>query len=171
MLKAIKYIVPTAAAALSIGLASSGSAAGGASPEEIVEKVQAAAGMVASQGAAGLETLNEGGEWVWKDTYVFALNCSEKVVAAHPVQPELIGRSLTDIKDRKGNEFLVYLCMASKAPEGGWVEYWWPVPGMGANQAARKISYIRQVEGTPYQVSAGVYDEALSLWALNEGAN
>ncbi|MFD3191832.1 cache domain-containing protein [Sedimentitalea sp. HM32M-2] len=166
--KLTQAILPVAAA-LTIGIAPMAQAAGGASPEEIVQKVREAAEMLAQDGGAGLDGLNNReGEFVWKDTYVFALNCSDKTVAAHPVQPELIGRSLTEIKDRKGNEFLVYMCLASKVPAGGWVEYWWPIPGMGADQAARKISYIQQVEGTPYQVAAGVYDARVSLWALNE---
>ena len=157
------------AAALSLGLAPMALGAGGASPGEIVDKVGAAAEMLARDGESGLAALNErDSDWVWKDTYVFALNCADKVVAAHPVQPELVGRSLTEIKDSKGNEFLVYMCLAAKVPGGGWVEYWWPIPGMGTSQASRKISYIRQVEGTPYQVSAGVYDQAVSLWTLNE---
>ena len=97
---------------------------GGASPEKIAEKVRAAAEMLSNQGEAGLQQLNKtSSNWVWKDTYVFALNCKEKVIAAHPVQPELIGKNLTEIKDKKGNEFLVYLCLASKVPGGGWVEY------------------------------------------------
>ena len=157
--------------ALTVCLAPMAQAAGGATPDEIVAKVKEAAAMLARDGAAGLAQINDpAGEWVWKDTYVFALDCSDKSVVAHPVQPELIGRSLTDIKDSKGNEFLVYMCLASKVPGGGWVEYWWPIPGMGADQAVRKISFIQQVEGTPYQVAAGVYDETVSLWTLNESS-
>ncbi len=155
---------------LSAAFASSVWGQGGASPEEIAEKVRAAAEMLANQGEAGLEQLNQANsEWVWKDTYVFALNCKDRVIAAHPVQPALIGKKLTDIKDQKGNEFLAYLCLASKVPEGGWVEYWWDMPGMGVDRGFRKISYVLQAGDTPYQVSAGVYDESLSVWALNEG--
>ncbi len=143
---------------------------GSASPEEIVEKVRSAAEMLSNQGEAGLQQLNKtSSNWVWKDTYVFALNCKEKVIAAHPVQPELIGRNLTKIKDKKGNEFLVYLCLASKVPGGGWVEYWWGRPGMGVDLSFRKISYTLQAGDTPYQVSAGVYDEKISVWTLNGG--
>lgn len=171
MQKANMLATLSLATAATIGWSSTAQAAGGASPEEIVERVTAAAAMLSRDGEAGLAALNDrDSEWVWKDTYVFALDCSDKTLVAHPVQPELIGRSLTEIKDRKGNEFLVYMCLAAKVPGGGWVEYWWPLPGMGADQAVRKISYIMQVEGTPYQVSAGVYDENVSLWELNQNA-
>lgn len=154
---------------LNAAFASSVWGQGGASPEEIAEKVRAAAEMLSNEGEAGLQQLNKtSSDWVWKDTYVFALNCKEKVIAAHPVQPELIGKSLPEIKDKKGNEFLVYLCLASKVPGGGWVEYWWDMPGMGVDRGFRKISYILQAGDTPYQVSAGVYDEKISVWKLNE---
>lgn len=167
---AMKYIIITAGFLLT--LTTMAGAQQTAKPDEIMAKVKEAAAMLAEKGQAGLEEIKDrNGPWVWKDTYVFALNCKDKTVAAHPVQPELIGKNLTDIKDYKGNEFLVYLCLASKIPNGGWVEYWWPLPGMGLDQASRKISYILQAEATPYQVSAGVYDEKISLWALNQEIN
>lgn len=169
MKHAIRTFTLPLAATLSLGLAPMAQAEGAASPDEIVTHVQDAAAMLGEKGEAGLAEINAGGDWVWKDTYVFAMDCANKTVVAHPVQPELVGRSLTEIKDSKGNEFLVYMCLAAKAPEGGWVEYWWPLPGMGANQAVRKISYVIQADGTSYQVAAGVYDENISLWELNEG--
>ena len=39
------------------------------------------------------------GPWVWKDTYIFIQDCSKKVMAAHPIKPEMIDQDLLSVKD------------------------------------------------------------------------
>ncbi len=138
-----------------------------ATPQEVIQKVQEAAKFLAEKKEAGLEEFNKkNGRWVWKDTYVFVFNCEKGTAAAHPIKPKLVGKNLLGVKDIKGNLFFVQLCEVAKKPKGGWVEYWWPKPG--EKTPSRKITYILQVEGTPYQVGAGVYDDTISLDELNK---
>jgi cytochrome c len=49
-------------------------------------------------------------------------------------------------------------------PQGGWVEYMWPKPG--EEEPTRKITHALQVEGTPYLVDAGIYDDAATIEEL-----
>jgi hypothetical protein len=54
-----------------------------ATPEEVVAKVRAAAGYIATEGEAGLSLFNDArSDYVWKDSYVFVWDCAaDKVVA------------------------------------------------------------------------------------------
>ncbi len=138
-----------------------------ATPEEVIQKVREAAKFLAEKKEAGLDEFNKkDGKWVWKDTYVFVFNCDEGKIVAHPIKPQLIGKNLIGLKDVKGNLFFVQLCEAAKNPKGGWVEYWWPKPG--EKTPSRKITFMIKVEGTPYQVGAGVYDDTISVDELNK---
>src|SRR5205807_10123529 len=99
-----------------------------ATAQEVVAKVKEAASALSKTG--DLAQFNQKqSPWVWKDTYIFAVDCDKKVIAAHPIKPELIGQDIMSLKDTNGNTFLGASCEATKRPSGVWVEYWWPKPG------------------------------------------
>ena len=50
-------------------------------------------------------------------------------------------------------------------PYGVWVEYWWEK--LGKKEPARKIGFMIQVPGQPYQVTAGIYGDDTKVEALN----
>ena len=57
------------------------------------------------------------GPWVWKDIYIFIEDCDKKILAAHPMRPDLIGKSMLPAKDAKGNSHYqdpTVLCDAAK---------------------------------------------------------
>ena len=47
------------------------------------------------------------------------------------------------------------------SPDGGWVEYVWLKPG--GQMPLRKVSFVLSVDGLPYQVGAGIYDQTMTL--------
>jgi cytochrome c len=109
------------------------------------------------------------GPWVWKDTYIFVEDCDKKVNAAHPIKPELAGQDLLSIKDPSGKQVFpdpAGFCDAARKPSGVWTEYWWPKPG--AKESSRKISYHLSAKGTPYVVSAGIYDDKATIAELSK---
>jgi len=147
-----------------------------ATPEEVVARVRAAAEFLAKEGESGLATFNKAdSEFVWKDTYVFVYNCADDVIAAHPVA-ESRGVSIAELRGGDGGAFGIALCAAAEKPGGSWTEYQWrhsveaPTPNDLAYSGdyVRKVSYMFTVDGTPYQVGAGIFDESTSLEALNE---
>ena len=139
----------------------------GATPEEVVQKVNQAAQDLAQQGEAGLEAFRtEDSEYVWKDSYVVVQDCEAGQVVAHPISPELEGRDITTLTDETGQTFAQELCEAAQQPQGGWVEYLWPKPG--EQEPSRKVSYAKAVAGTPYAVLAGVYDEDATVEELQQ---
>ncbi|MCB2184981.1 MAG: cache domain-containing protein [Deltaproteobacteria bacterium] len=57
------------------------------------------------------------------------------------------------------------MCDGAKDPKGRWVEYMWP--RKKGEQPSRKIAFIIQVPGQPYQVAAGIYNDTITLDELN----
>jgi signal transduction histidine kinase len=146
-----------------------------ATPEEVIAKVRAAAGYIATEGEAGLSLFDEAEtDYVWKDSYVFVWDCAADKVVAHPV-PANRGLTISTISDMTGKAFGPPLCDAAKRPGGGWAEYFWPraVRPAGADnleysgEPSRKVTYMLSVDGQPYQVGAGIIDETDSLEKLD----
>src|SRR6056297_1497014 len=102
-----------------------------ATPREVYEMVVKAANVLQNLGEDALLEFNKkDGEFVWKDSYVWVLNCSKWTNAAHPFKPSIVGPNLKDLECKKtGKLFFQKFCEVSKDPKGGWVEYWWPKPG------------------------------------------
>src|SRR6516225_9543265 len=138
-----------------------------AAAQEVVQKVQEAAKSLSQSGEAGLAQFDKNESlWVWKDTYVFVLDCTKGTVAAHPFRPDLIGKDDTKLRGTRGTEFFPKLCEATKSPSGVWVEYWWPKPGQ--KKGSRKVSYALTVSNTPYIVGAGIYDDKATIIELQK---
>ncbi len=167
-----KIIAVLGLALLAAGLSRAAAGEEKATPQEIVSKVQEAASTLAKSaeakpGAAALEQFDQKqGPWVWKDTYVFVVDCGQATIAAHPMNPELIGKDAMSLLDTKGHPFFWQVCDALKKPFGVWLQYWWPKPGQ--KEGSRKISYALRAGNTPYVVGAGVYDDKAAIADLEK---
>ncbi len=137
-----------------------------ATPREVVLKVRRAAALLADHGAIVFEVLRDNNsEFSWKDTYVFVVDCNADLVMANPAFPQRQGGDIKQHTDYRGKQYGLELCETARQPGGGWVEYIWPRPGGG--DPSRKISYVVSVDGHPYQVGAGIYNETVSIAELN----
>ena len=133
-----------------------------AQPGEVAAKVRRAAALLAERGPAGLDIVrNRASEFSWKDTYVFVVNCGADEVLANPAFPERQGGDIKQHTDYNGKQYGLELCETAQRPGGGWVEYVWLKPG--GKTPLRKFSFVMSVEGQPYQVGAGIYDQTLTL--------
>jgi cytochrome c len=161
-----KIIALATIALLSVGACSVAVAQDHATAEEVVAKVREAASTLSKTG--DLAQFNQKqSPWVWKDAYIYVVDCDKKVEAAHPIKAELIGKDVSSIKDTKGsNVYPDNFCSEAKRPSGVWIEYWWPKPG--DKEGSRKISYNLGAEGTPYVVGAGIHDDKASVTELSE---
>lgn len=139
-----------------------------ATAQEVVAKVKEAARNLSKTGDLA-QFQQRQSPWVWKDTFIFVLDCDKKVVAAQPIQPELVGKDLASRKDARGKNLYPdpeAFCEAAKKPSGVWIEYWWPKPG--EKEGSRKVSYYLGAKGTPYVVAAGIYDDKASIAELEK---
>jgi cytochrome c len=136
-----------------------------ATAQEVVAKVREAASTLSKTGDVAQFSQKQG-PWVWKDTYIFIYDCDKKVMAAHPIKPEMIGQEISSIKDAKSGKIIIpdaaAFCKTVKdTPSGVWKEFWWPKPG--EKEASRKLAYYLSAKGTPYVVIAGVYDDKITI--------
>jgi signal transduction histidine kinase len=157
-----KKVLMSLAALCAMGLSSAGWAAEAATADEVVTKVKEAAAAVKASSADVVlsEFDKKDGKWAWKDTYVFVMDCTAGVTAAHPTAK---GKKLVELKDTAtGKEIGTALCDAAKKANGGWVEYMWTKPGAEGNH--RKVTYV--LSAGNYQVAAGVYDDKLTATEL-----
>ena len=74
-----------------------------ATPQEVYDMVLKAALMIEQLGPEGLKALSDTKEFVWKDSYVWAVSCKDKKVVAHP-NKKLIGLDLSKIYDKNPDE-------------------------------------------------------------------
>jgi cytochrome c len=152
------------------GMAVSAVAQETATAEEVYDMVLKGVTVLQQLGDAGLEAFNDPqGEFAWKDTYVQVYNCEALQIPGHinPAVRAFTPERFSTLKDEHGNAICLAICEAAKNPQGQWIEYWWPKAG--ETEPARKVLFVIQVPDMPYQVSAGIYDEAISVEELNAG--
>ena len=90
-----------------------------ATPQEVVQRVRQAAQEIAKAGDAALPTFtSRNATSVWKDTYVFVLDCETGRQVGQPVAPERIGMELAAIKGEAGKPYALEMCAATRRPAG-----------------------------------------------------
>jgi cytochrome c len=134
--------------------------------EEALARVHEAVELLEDNGEAALPMINDpSAGFVWKDTYVFVVDCDADRVRANPAFPERVGGDIKQHTDYAGKQYGLELCKTAARPGGGWLEYVWLKAG--GKTPLRKISYVTSVAGKPYQLGAGIYDEATSVAELD----
>src|ERR1700722_18178250 len=139
-----------------------------ATAQEVIAKVRQAANEL-SKTHNVVQFNARSGPWVWKDSYVFVVDCDKMVNAAHPIRGDIRGVPMATIKDARGNALYPdppAFCAEARKAAGIWTEYWWVKTD--ETQGSRKISYHFGAEGTPYVVAAGIYDEKLTIAQLSK---
>jgi signal transduction histidine kinase len=139
-----------------------------ATAEEVIQKTREAADYLTKNKEAGIEAFKTmKSQFVWKnDGYVFVLDCAAGTFLANPNNPGVNGTNLSEIRDDAGTLLGKPLCEAGQRAKGGWVEYRLTKPA--EHVVLRKVAYIRPVEGTSYQVGAGIYDDTAKIEDLQK---
>jgi cytochrome c len=167
-MKSSKIFAGVTMALLSVTLCTVAVGQDHATAQEVVAKVREAASTLSK--TDDLAPFNQKqGPWVWKDSYIFVFDCDKMVMAAHPTRPDLRGLDMASINDPKGNSTIPNpkaLCEAARKPSGAWREYWWAKPG--EKEGSRKVAYALSAKGTPYVVSAGIYDDKATMKELSK---
>lgn len=135
-----------------------------ATPNEVVCKVEEAVQKLSQQGVSGLDEFNQSNSpWVWKDSYMFVIDCDENKIVAHPFPKSLNDNpQLTHFMEKRKK-----LCEVGSSPQGGWISYLW-ANSEADKSVQRKVTFIKQVKGTPFQVAAGIPEPDISLESLNK---
>ena len=154
-----KLLMLCLAGCLSLAVSGTCLASERATVAECIEKSKLAAEMILQdKDAAFAEISKKDGKFVWKDSYVFAMDLKGKMLA-HPMMPGLMTmKSLLSTPDKNPEEpkmlFVEFVVMAGTQGEG-WVEYMWPKPG--STEPSLKETYVYRVPGTTMFTAAGIY--------------
>ncbi len=128
---------------------------------DLIGFVHNAAELFAEKGEKAFpEFRKKGGKWFRKQRYIFMYDLNG-VTVFHPVDPELEGKNLINMKDLDGKPMIKYIIEA--VTEGdkpyGWVHYLWAEPGEIFPRW--KSSYVLKVEspsGKEYVIGSGIYN-------------
>ena len=92
------------------------------------------------------------------DKNYFWINDSQARAIMHTAKPELEGKDLSQIKDTQGKAlFVEFVRVAQASAAGGFVDYYWPKPGM--TDPVLKVSFVKRLPGWDWIVGAGVYTD------------
>ena len=81
----------------------------------------------------------------------------------HAAKPELEGQDASQIVDSKDKLiFQEFIRIAQQQVSGGYVDYFWPKPGL--SDPVFKVSYVKQVPDWGWVIGAGVYTD--DVWAF-----
>ena len=127
-------------------------------PQLIIEKVEAAAKLIAKEGDAAFSKFKgKGSDFLFSGTYIWIHDMTGKMLM-HPIKHKMEGKALLNLKDKNGKLFFVEMNKIAKEDGAGWVEYVWPKPG--ETEVSPKISYVKlATKGKKeYIIGCGVYD-------------
>ncbi|MGQ9365983.1 cache domain-containing protein [Azospirillum sp. A39] len=89
--------------------------------------------------------------------YFFVLD-RDGITIAHGVNPQLVGKDLSQAKDPNGVFFIRAMLDAARADAaGGFAAYAWPKPGDAAQAATPKLSFVRTFAPWGWVLATGIY--------------
>jgi len=87
-----------------------------------------------------------------KDLYVFVLDMTGKMLS-HGVNPALIGRDMSGLKDSDGKYFIKELLTIAKTKSNGWIDYNWSNPS--TKKIEPKTTYFLKLDNVI--ILCGIY--------------
>jgi signal transduction histidine kinase len=92
-------------------------------------------------------------EFVQGSLYLYARDLKSGAVLAHPMNPALIGKDLTDVPDTNGKKYRREILELAAKQGKGWVDYTYKNPATGKIEP--KTTYILRVDDIVLE--AGIY--------------
>jgi len=129
-----------------------------ATKEEAVAYVKKAIAQYKRDGAQKTyaDIMDPKGGYRDKDLYVWVTDLKTGFTVAHGINPRLLGKDLTYIRDADGQAFLLNLQKFAREGKSGWIDYKWPNPT--TNVIEQKTTYVEPWDNLAF--CAGVYATA-----------
>jgi len=121
--------------------------------------VDEAAALVQSKGTeAFTEFRKKDSKWLKDDTYIFVFKMNG-IELFHPIEPELEGTNIIDLKDVNGKAYVQETIETAKTQGSGWIDYMLPKPG--ESKPSKKSSYFKKVKvgEETFIVGSGFYTD------------
>jgi cytochrome c len=90
------------------------------------------------------EIADSKGRFVLDERYIYALNLNGTMLA-HPIEPELTGKNMVNLKDSDGKAFIRRIIDTAKTKGYGFTDYMWRSPG--SDDELHKTVFFERVDG------------------------
>lgn len=97
---------------------------------------------------------NDKASWTKKDMYVYVTDFQGNILA-HGANEKLVGKSLLEIKDQNGKQFIKEAIEVVKSKGSGWIDYDWAHPQ--TKKVEGKTTYVLKAGSFDGFVAVGVY--------------
>ena len=143
------------AAALCLGLASTAALANEPTEKDAIAMVDKGAAVMKTKGKDELikRIAAKDPEFLQGALYVDIRDLKTGIVLAHPVNPSIVGKDLTDVPDASGKKYRREIIDLAAAKGKGWVDYQYKNPTSGKIEP--KTTYILRVDDVVLE--AGIY--------------
>lgn len=143
------------ATALCFALTSVGAAASEPTEKDAIAMAERGAALVKSKGKDEMmKRINaKDPDFVQGSLYVDMRDVKTGIVLAHPFNPSIVGKDLTDVPDANGKKYRREIIELAAAKGKGWVDYQYKNPTSGKIEP--KTTYILLVDGVVLE--AGLY--------------
>jgi len=143
------------AATLCLALVSSAASANEPTEKDAVAMAERGAALVKVKGKDEMmKRINaKDPDFVQGSLYVDMRDAKTGIVLAHPFNPSIVGKDLTDVPDASGKKYRREIIELAAAKGKGWVDYQYKNPTSGKIEP--KTTYILLVDGVVLE--AGLY--------------
>ncbi len=143
------------ATAIALCLASGGALANEPSEKDAIAMAERGAALIKSKGKDEMmKRINaKDPDFVQGSLYVDLRDVKTGIVLAHPYNPSIVGKDLTDVPDANGKKYRREIIELAAAKGKGWVDYQYKNPTTGKIEP--KTTYILLVDGVVLE--AGLY--------------
>jgi len=143
------------AAALCLGLACAPALANEPTEKDAIAMAERGAALIKAKGKAEMmKAINaKDPSFVQGALYVDLRDVKTGIVLAHPYNPSIVGKDLTDVPDANGKKYRREIIELAAAKGKGWVDYQYKNPTTGKIEP--KTTYILLVDDVVLE--AGIY--------------
>jgi signal transduction histidine kinase len=145
----------TTAAALCLAIAAAPALANSPTEKDAIAMVERGVALVKAKGKDEMmKRINaKDADYVQGELYMDIRDLKTGIVLAHPYNPSIVGKDLTDVPDANGKKYRREIIELAAAKGKGWVDYQYKNPTSGKIEP--KTTYILLVDGVVLE--AGLY--------------
>lgn len=149
----MKLIATTAI--LCFALAATPALASGPTEKDAIAMVERGAALIKAKGKDEMiKKINaKDADYVQGELYIDMRDLKTGIVLAHPINPSIVGKDLTDVPDANGKKYRREIIELAAAKGKGWVDYQYKNPTSGKIEP--KTTYIQRVDDIVLE--AGIY--------------
>ena len=140
---------------LCFALAATPALASGPTEKDAIAMVERGAALVKAKGKDEMiKKINaKDADYVQGELYIDMRDLKTGIVLAHPINPSIVGKDLTDVPDANGKKYRREIIELAAAKGKGWVDYQYKNPTSGKIEP--KTTYIQRVDDIVLE--AGIY--------------